>query len=111
MSRQTERSLSVETTAALRDFAARRGSTLNTLVQTAWGVVLATLTGREDVVFGATVSGRPPEVPGIEGMIGLFINTLPVRVTLDRTGAKRWVHWSIGFRPSRHRCWITTTSA
>ncbi|MBY4004496.1 amino acid adenylation domain-containing protein, partial [Rhodococcus fascians] len=85
VSQETERSLSVETTAALRDFAARRGSTLNTLVQTAWGVVLATLTGREDVVFGATVSGRPPEVPGIEGMIGLFINTLPVRVTLDRS--------------------------
>ncbi|WP_080737257.1 non-ribosomal peptide synthetase [Rhodococcus fascians] len=80
---ESERSLSIETTAALRDFAARRGSTLNTLVQTAWGVVLATLTGRDDVVFGATVSGRPPEVPGIEGMIGLFINTLPVRVTLD----------------------------
>ncbi|WP_449619236.1 amino acid adenylation domain-containing protein, partial [Rhodococcus cercidiphylli] len=84
VSSETERSLSIETTAALRDFAARRGSTLNTLVQTAWGIVLATLTGREDVVFGATVSGRPPEVPGIEGMIGLFINTLPVRVTLDR---------------------------
>nr|WP_232433680.1 non-ribosomal peptide synthetase [Rhodococcus sp. AW25M09] len=83
VSRETERSLSIETTAALRDFAARRGSTLNTLVQTAWGIVLATLTGRDDVVFGATVSGRPPEVPGIEAMIGLFINTLPVRVTLD----------------------------
>ncbi|MFY2787139.1 amino acid adenylation domain-containing protein, partial [Rhodococcus sp. MALMAid1271] len=83
VSLETERSLSIETTAALRDFASRRGSTLNTLVQTAWGVVLATLTGRDDVVFGATVSGRPPEVPGIEAMIGLFINTLPVRVTLD----------------------------
>ncbi|SNS19585.1 amino acid adenylation domain-containing protein, partial [Rhodococcoides kyotonense] len=83
VSLETSRSLSRETTAALRDRAAHRGSTLNTFVQSAWGLVLATLTGRTDVVFGATVSGRPPEIPGIESMIGLFINTLPVRVTLD----------------------------
>ncbi|MET4050127.1 amino acid adenylation domain-containing protein/non-ribosomal peptide synthase protein (TIGR01720 family), partial [Rhodococcus sp. UYP5] len=80
---ERSRSLSLETTAALRDFAAQHGSTLNTVVQSAWGVVLATLTGRTDVVFGATVSGRPPEVNGIESMIGLFINTLPVRITLN----------------------------
>ncbi|OAK54188.1 amino acid adenylation domain-containing protein [Rhodococcoides kyotonense] len=83
VSLETTRSLSLETTAALRDRAAQRGATLNTFVQSAWGIVLATLTGRHDVVFGATVSGRPPEIPGIESMIGLFINTLPVRVTLD----------------------------
>ncbi|GAA4974005.1 amino acid adenylation domain-containing protein [Pseudonocardia tropica] len=54
--------------------------TLSTLVQAAWGVVLGRLTGREDVVFGATVSGRPADLPGVEDMVGLFINTLPVRV-------------------------------
>ncbi|WP_163015680.1 condensation domain-containing protein, partial [Streptomyces sp. Tu 4128] len=43
----------------------------------------AQATGRDDVVFGATVSGRPPELPGVESMIGLFINTLPVRARLD----------------------------
>src|SRR5690606_2837074 len=41
------------------------------------------LTGRTDVVFGGTVSGRPPDLPGVEEMVGLFINTLPVRVRLD----------------------------
>lgn len=41
------------------------------------------MTGRSDVLFGGTVSGRPPQIPGIESMVGLFINTLPVRVTLD----------------------------
>ncbi|MFB9568706.1 amino acid adenylation domain-containing protein [Saccharopolyspora hordei] len=61
----------------------RHGLTVNTLVQGAWAVVLGQLTGRQDVVFGATVSGRPPELPGVETMIGLFINTLPVRVRLD----------------------------
>ncbi|MGX2994053.1 amino acid adenylation domain-containing protein [Streptomyces sp. JNUCC 64] len=58
--------------------------TVNTVAQAAWAVLLNRLTGREDVVFGVTVSGRPEEVPGIESAIGLFINTLPARVTLDR---------------------------
>jgi non-ribosomal peptide synthetase component F len=56
--------------------------TLNTLVQGAWAVLLGDLTGRSDVIFGATVSGRPPEISGIETMVGLFINTVPVRVRL-----------------------------
>ncbi|MGJ7609270.1 amino acid adenylation domain-containing protein [Variovorax sp. LT1R20] len=56
--------------------------TLNTLMQGAWGALLARLTGRQDVVFGITVSGRPPELQGVEGMVGLFINTLPVRFRL-----------------------------
>ncbi|OZM72910.1 non-ribosomal peptide synthetase [Amycolatopsis antarctica] len=58
----------------------KRGWTMNTLVQGSWGLVLGTFLGRTDTVFGATVSGRPPELPGVERMIGLFINTLPVRV-------------------------------
>ena len=60
----------------------RHGITLNTAVQAAWGVLLGRLTGRDDVVFGGTVSGRPPEIAGVETMVGLFINTLPVRVTV-----------------------------
>ncbi|WP_449066769.1 condensation domain-containing protein, partial [Planomonospora algeriensis] len=47
-------------------------TTLNTVVQAAFGLLLAQLTGRDDVVFGGTVSGRPPELPGVERMIGLF---------------------------------------
>ncbi|MFF3542304.1 amino acid adenylation domain-containing protein [Streptomyces platensis] len=64
-------------------FARQRGLTVNTLVQGAWAVVLGRLTGRDDVVFGTLVSGRPPEVAGIESMVGMFINTVPVRVRLD----------------------------
>ncbi|MGW2348910.1 non-ribosomal peptide synthase/polyketide synthase [Actinacidiphila glaucinigra] len=71
-----------ELTRALGALARRRGLTVNTLVQAAWGVVLSRLTGRDDVVFGATVAGRPPELDGVESMIGLFINTVPVRVRL-----------------------------
>ncbi|MEV4434132.1 amino acid adenylation domain-containing protein [Streptomyces sp. NPDC049585] len=70
--------------AALTAAAREHGLTVNTLVQGAWGLVLAAETGRDDVVFGATVSGRPPELPGVEDMIGLFINTLPVRVRTGR---------------------------
>ena len=59
-----------------------RGLTLNTFIQVAWAILLGRLTGRDDVVFGVTVAGRPPEIAGIETMVGLFINTLPVRIQL-----------------------------
>ncbi|MGW9302868.1 amino acid adenylation domain-containing protein [Streptomyces cyaneofuscatus] len=72
--------LDTATTQLLRETARTHRLTLNTLVQGAWGLLLARLTGRSDVVFGTTVSGRPPEVPGIESMVGLFINTVPVRL-------------------------------
>ncbi|QES44575.1 hypothetical protein DEJ49_29470 [Streptomyces venezuelae] len=75
--------LDAATTTALEAQARRSGVTLNTLVQCAWGVLLGRMTGQDDVVFGAVVSGRSPEIPGVEGMIGLFINTVPVRVRLD----------------------------
>ncbi|MGH3428308.1 MAG: amino acid adenylation domain-containing protein, partial [Mycobacteriales bacterium] len=67
---------------ALHDHTRRHGLTLNTIIQTTWGLLLGRLTGTQDVVFGATVNGRPPHIPGIETMIGLFINTLPVRIQL-----------------------------
>ncbi|MFE6618161.1 amino acid adenylation domain-containing protein [Streptomyces sp. NPDC057740] len=57
--------------------------TLNTVVQGLWALLLSGFTDRADVVFGATVSGRPPELPGAESMVGLFVNTLPVRVRID----------------------------
>ncbi|MEU7133061.1 amino acid adenylation domain-containing protein [Streptomyces sp. NPDC046261] len=69
--------------AALTAWAKAAGLTVNTVLQGAWALVLARLTGKDDVVFGATVSGRPPELAGIEEMVGLFINTVPVRVRLD----------------------------
>ncbi|QXJ23365.1 amino acid adenylation domain-containing protein [Actinomadura graeca] len=72
--------LSVDDARELGRRAAELGVTLNTAVQVAWGVLLGRQTGRQDVVFGAAVSGRPPAVPGVDSMIGLFINTVPVRL-------------------------------
>jgi len=57
--------------------------TINTIVQAAWALVLSYYTNEDDVVFGATVSGRNANIPGIEQMVGLFINTLPVRAKID----------------------------
>ncbi|MET8798818.1 amino acid adenylation domain-containing protein [Nocardia sp. NPDC004568] len=75
--------LAHETAAALESFGRAHGLTMNTLLQGAWGMVLAERLGRDDVVFGAVVSGRPSELPGVAGMVGLFSNTVPVRLTLD----------------------------
>ncbi|KAA8885014.1 amino acid adenylation domain-containing protein [Nocardia colli] len=75
--------LSADTVGRLESTARESGATVNTLVQASWAMLLAMLTGRTDVVFGGTVSGRPPELAGVEEMVGLFINTLPVRVRLD----------------------------
>ncbi|WP_405465984.1 amino acid adenylation domain-containing protein [Streptomyces anulatus] len=71
-----------ELTARLAAFARERELTLSTLTQTVWGLVLSAHTGRCDIVFGTVVSGRPAEVPGVTEMIGLFVNTVPVRVTV-----------------------------
>ncbi|NJQ03962.1 AMP-binding protein, partial [Streptomyces sp. PLAI1-29] len=81
--RRTSLRLPGATATALGELARRHGLTVNTVLQGAWALVLARLTGRTDVVFGSTVAGRPPELPGAEAMIGLFINTLPVRIRLD----------------------------
>lgn len=66
----------------LRQAAARHGVTLNSFVQLAWAVLLGRYTGQRDVVFGTATSGRPAALSGVETMVGLFINTLPVRVAL-----------------------------
>ena len=75
--------LSAATTQALQSFAQHHQLTLNTLVQGAWVLLLSRYSGQEDVVFGATVSGRPADLVGVESMVGLFINTLPVRVLVS----------------------------
>ncbi|HSG40808.1 MAG TPA: amino acid adenylation domain-containing protein, partial [Thermoanaerobaculia bacterium] len=67
-------------TASLAALVRRRQLTLSTVVQAAWGLLLHRTSGEADVVFGAVFSGRSAPVPGIESMVGLFINTLPVRV-------------------------------
>ncbi|MBJ6641533.1 hypothetical protein H4K36_33660 [Streptomyces sp. DHE7-1] len=73
-------------TRALEELARTSGLTLNTLVQGAWALLLARQAGLDEVVFGTTVSGRPPELPGAEAMTGLFITTLPTRVTVPGDG-------------------------
>ncbi|MFJ5266744.1 amino acid adenylation domain-containing protein [Streptomyces sp. NPDC088387] len=75
--------LSEDLTRSLTALARGLGVTLNTVVQGAWALVLARLAGRSDVVFGSTAAGRPADLPGAESMVGLLINTLPVRVRLD----------------------------
>ncbi|MEU6238331.1 amino acid adenylation domain-containing protein, partial [Kitasatospora sp. NPDC047058] len=67
-------------TAALAALARRHQVTLNTVLQGAWGLLLGWLTGNPDVVLGTVVSGRPPELPGVESVVGLLTNTLPMRV-------------------------------
>lgn len=71
------------TTSSLTKLARTQGLTLSVLIQSAWSVLLSRYSGSHDIVFGATVSGRPPEIAGVEQMIGLFINTLPVRARID----------------------------
>ena len=70
--------LDVPRTQALEAFARQQKVTVNTLVQAAWLLLLQRYTGHEAVAFGATVAGRPADLPGIEQQVGLFINTLPV---------------------------------
>ncbi|MDH6281627.1 non-ribosomal peptide synthase/polyketide synthase [Prescottella agglutinans] len=69
----------------ITDLAHSLGVTVNTVVQAAWGILLSRTTSRDDVVFGATVSGRPPQLEGVEETLGLFINTIPVRLCTDST--------------------------
>ncbi|MZE56819.1 amino acid adenylation domain-containing protein, partial [Streptomyces sp. SID5770] len=69
-------------TAELAARARREGLTLSTLLNGAWALLLGGLTGARDVVFGSTVSGRTTEVQGLDAAVGLFINTVPVRVRL-----------------------------
>lgn len=69
-------------TDALTGYARTHGLTLSSVFHGLWGVLLGGLTGGRDVVFGTTVSGRTTEVPGLDSAVGLFINTVPARVTL-----------------------------
>ncbi len=80
---ESKAQLSAETTGRLQLLARKHGLTLNTVLVGAWALLLNRYSGEETVVFGATVAGRPPSLPGVETMIGLFINTLPVRVRID----------------------------
>ncbi len=67
----------------LREFVGQHELTMNSVLQTLWGILVAKSNNCRDAVFGATASGRPPSIRGIENMVGLFINTMPVRIRFD----------------------------
>ncbi|MGC5773688.1 amino acid adenylation domain-containing protein [Paenibacillus pabuli] len=73
-----------DTTRRLKTLAVKHQVTLSTVFHAIWGVLLQRYNDSEDVVFGSVVSGRPPELPGIESMVGLFINTVPLRIKSDK---------------------------
>ena len=86
------------TTRALGELARSHHTTVNTVLQGAFAQLLCWLTGQHDVVFGTPVSGRPAELAGAESMVGLLINTVPVRANItpatttarpDRPAARR----------------------
>ncbi len=83
--------LSAALTTQITEFVRRNQLTHATLIQGCWSLLLARYTDRDDVVFGVTVSGRPGELPGVESIIGLFINTLPVRVRI--TSDEDLLYW------------------
>ena len=74
--------LPTDLTTALEELGRSRRLTLSTLLQGAWALLLSRYSGRTDVLFGVTVSGRPPELSGVESMVGVFINVLPMRVAV-----------------------------
>ncbi|HET7231202.1 MAG TPA: amino acid adenylation domain-containing protein, partial [Longimicrobium sp.] len=81
---RSETFLSPGLTRRLEETARRSGVTMNTLMQGAWGLLLSRYGGVDDVVFGTTVSVRPPALDGAEERVGLFLNTIPARVRLPR---------------------------
>ncbi|SCW30123.1 non-ribosomal peptide synthase domain TIGR01720/amino acid adenylation domain-containing protein [Paenibacillus tianmuensis] len=83
VSEQFECDLGMELTRRIEEAAKQHQVTVSTLMQAVWGLMLQKYNGQRDVVFGSVVSGRPTEIPGIESMIGLFINTIPVRVRTE----------------------------
>ena len=75
--------------AAVRD----RHLTLNTVARGVWALVLGAAAGCDEVLFGATVAGRPATLPDVDTMVGLFINTIPIRIRIDRhAGCAEWLH-------------------
>ncbi|WP_062895329.1 non-ribosomal peptide synthetase [Mycobacterium avium] len=74
--------VSADTTKALGELARSSRTTVSTVLQGAWAQLLTWLTGQHDVAFGTAVSGRPTELPGADAMVGLLINTVPVRADI-----------------------------
>lgn len=83
--------LSAEISTTLTALAQQYQVTLNTFIQGAWALILSRYSGHEDILFGITVSGRPPELTGIEATVGLFINTIPLRLQVPASAP--FIEW------------------
>jgi hypothetical protein len=83
--------LPIDASRALSSLAQQHSLTLNTLIQGAWAFLLGRCSNTEDVLFGSVVSGRPYELEGVEKMVGLFTNSLPVRVR--QVAQMKWLQW------------------
>ena len=82
---EQELCLSRATTQGLQALGQQHNLTLSTLLQAAWAILLSRYSGESDVLFGVTVSGRPASLSGVKNMVGLFINTLPLRVSIPES--------------------------
>ncbi|HEX7154408.1 MAG TPA: amino acid adenylation domain-containing protein [Thermoanaerobaculia bacterium] len=100
--------IDLEGTQRLEAFAKANHTTVNTLMQLAWGYVLHRYSGESQVVFGALTSGRPAEVRGVEEMIGLFINTIPVKVAFERNATTASLVGDLhrAFQASQEQSWL-----
>jgi non-ribosomal peptide synthase protein (TIGR01720 family) len=81
--------LSAATTTSLLSLGRQHRLTMNTIVMGAWALLLSRHSGQHDVLFGVVTSGRPPDLDGVESMIGLFVNTLPMRIRVPRSDSIR----------------------
>jgi len=109
---QCSTTLSAETTRALTALTQRVAVTLGTVLQGAWALLLSRYSGETDVAFGVTTSGRPAELPGVERMVGLCINTLPLRVQVDED--LRLDAWLVRFHDLQaglHQYWYAPLSS
>lgn len=86
------RFLSETTTKALKSLGRRYQLTLNTVIQATWAVLLSRYTGKQKVVYGYTTAGRPVDLQGVESMVGMTINSLPVWVEVDEK--QQFLTWS-----------------
>ncbi len=74
-----------EKSAQVRNYAQKNRITVNTLMQGIWSLLLQKYSGKDDVVFGIIVSGRPEDLPGVEQRVGMYINTLPLYTHINKS--------------------------
>jgi len=87
--REQQLNLSAATTTSLLSLGRQHRLTMNTIVMAAWAFLLSRHSGQTDVLFGVVTSGRPPNLDWVESMVGLFINTLPMRIRVPRSDSIR----------------------